>query len=369
MPTVGYVLQKSGQICALEQNAIAIWDGIKQTEIQPVAFCPEYGQLTVILSHRTDIPFYVYPYIQPSFSAPFKTIRQIFEWNSLFKQAGIGLLHANDMFCARSVMLPACLRGIPVLCDVRYQQDVSTLLWLFRHLPKPAGFIFCSHALQEQCAEIIQSACPKADLFVVPNAVNIDDFAYVPKTGNARLRIGIIGSFVLAKGHEDFLDMADLLLKKGYNVQFDIIGDDIYNQGRRSFLEKKALILNLSGHCVFHGYVRDIAEMIQQLDIVVCTSHTEPFARSLIEGMSCGKPVVSTNVDGIPEIVRDRETGFLVNPHAPRELAGCVEQLIRDPELRYRMGEQGRADVTERFSLRSQADALISIYSRYCRIQ
>jgi glycosyltransferase involved in cell wall biosynthesis len=97
-------------------------------------------------------------------------------------------------------------------------------------------------------------------------------------------------------------------------------------------------------------------------DILAFPSHAESFGVVLIEAMAMGKPVVSTNCDGVLDIVLDGTTGITVPPKDPPALAHGLEQLIAHADLRRRMGAAGRVRVLEHFDRNVQLSKLEKIY-------
>ncbi|MGH7860542.1 MAG: glycosyltransferase family 4 protein, partial [Candidatus Binatia bacterium] len=122
--------------------------------------------------------------------------------------------------------------------------------------------------------------------------------------------------------------------------------------------------LRISAEVRFLGYQQRVDDLMNELDVVVSASHVEPFGRTIIEAMACGKPVVATRVGGVPEIVVEGTTGLLVDPGAPRQLADAAERLLRDERLRSEMGANGRKRVIEDFSLESHVEAILAVYER-----
>jgi glycosyltransferase involved in cell wall biosynthesis len=100
------------------------------------------------------------------------------------------------------------------------------------------------------------------------------------------------------------------------------------------------------------------------LDILVQPSRRETFGRVLIEAMASHKPVIATRIGGMPEIVREGETGILVRPEDPRDLAGAMLELLRDPGRRRTMGDAGRRRVETHFGLPQRIHRLQTIYDQ-----
>ena len=171
--------------------------------------------------------------------------------------------------------------------------------------------------------------------------------------------IGMIGNFRACKGHGDFVQAAAILASRHPNVRFVMAGAD---QGTRVETENKVRESGLAEKVAILDSDPAPEKIFAAIDIYVCTSTSEAFSLVVAEAMACGKPVVATNVGGIPEVVGDRETGFLVPPGAPNAVADAVERLLRDEALRHRMGECGRRRVQNEFSLRRTITAHEKLY-------
>jgi glycosyltransferase involved in cell wall biosynthesis len=177
-------------------------------------------------------------------------------------------------------------------------------------------------------------------------------------------KIGIVGNLIPIKGHEDFLRMAALLKDRGTEAEYWIIGEDIHRTGHGERLKQMSRRLGLNDQVVFWGFRTDIAELLNQLSVLVVASHVEPFGIVAVEGMACELPVVATRVGGIPEVIQDGVTGFLVPSRSPDDLAERVALLLFNPELRRRMGKMGRARAESMFSDETHARRISDLYSR-----
>jgi glycosyltransferase involved in cell wall biosynthesis len=119
----------------------------------------------------------------------------------------------------------------------------------------------------------------------------------------------------------------------------------------RARLEAQAAHLGLAEQVHFVGHQQDVRPWLAAFDVCVLSSDWEGMSNAILEAMAAGLPVVATAVGGTPEVVVDGVTGFLVPPRDPQALADAILRLLRDPDLRRRMGEAGRAHVTEHFSV------------------
>jgi len=109
--------------------------------------------------------------------------------------------------------------------------------------------------------------------------------------------------------------------------------------------------LRMTANVHFTGMRSDIARLLCAIDVFALTSVSECFPIALLEAMACGRPAVCTAVGGIPEILNDGETGYLVPPKDPQQLAVRLLDLLSDPRTARRMGRAGRDRVEAEFSL------------------
>jgi glycosyltransferase involved in cell wall biosynthesis len=122
--------------------------------------------------------------------------------------------------------------------------------------------------------------------------------------------------------------------------------------------------LNINPYVLFLGKRDDINKILKISDIFALSSLAEPFGLVNIEAMTARKPVVATNVGGIPEIVEDGENGFLVPPADEHKLSEKIISLLKDERLCRLMGEKGRKTVETKFSLDQMVNKYFSlIYS------
>ncbi|MFC9846235.1 GT4 family glycosyltransferase PelF [Streptomyces sp. NPDC060223] len=128
----------------------------------------------------------------------------------------------------------------------------------------------------------------------------------------------------------------------------------------RERCEALAAELGAGDAVVFEGRVEDIRDAYAAGNVVMLSSISEGFPFTLIEAMSCGRATVSTDVGGVHEAVGD--TGLVVPPREPREMARAALELLRDPARRARMGEAARLRVIEQFTLRQTIDTFRGIY-------
>jgi glycosyltransferase involved in cell wall biosynthesis len=163
------------------------------------------------------------------------------------------------------------------------------------------------------------------------------------------------------KGVQDLLTAAREVVSRNSRIHFVIVGDGPFREEYASASRHAGL----SDHVTWTGLVADpfTAGVYDAADIVCQVSRWEEvFGWVIAEAMAYRKPVVATRVGGIPEVVSDGETGFLVERGNVQELAERLLALSGDPERRRAMGQAARAKVDARFDLRKNIGQLLNVY-------
>lgn len=170
--------------------------------------------------------------------------------------------------------------------------------------------------------------------------------------------VGILGSLLPVKDHATFLRAARIVIDEMPGVRFLVIGDG----PTRPELVALSSELRITANVHFAGTRSDVARLLGAIDVFALTSTTECFPMALLEAMACARPAVCTAVGGIPEMVNDGETGYLVPPKDPRQLAARLLSVLSDPPTAHRMGRAARHRVEAEFDLdRSVAAAQLAI--------
>jgi glycosyltransferase involved in cell wall biosynthesis len=172
--------------------------------------------------------------------------------------------------------------------------------------------------------------------------------------------VGNIAALVPHKGQRDLVDAAAIAVREVPDARFLILG-----QGElRDVLERQIRHLHLEKHVLLTGFRPDALSLLKAFDVFVMSSVQEGLGTSLLDAMACSKPVVATTVGGIPEVVVDGETGMLVDPRNPRQMASAIVRLLRSAAARRAMGEAGRARVQARFTVERMVAETMDVYQR-----
>ncbi len=170
--------------------------------------------------------------------------------------------------------------------------------------------------------------------------------------------VGAVGRLEHEKGHPTLLDAWPAVLRAVPNAYLLVVGEG----SRREALEEQARDLGITGRVIFTGRRDDVPSVTAALDVAVLPSYREAQGLTILEAMALSRPVVASNVGGIPEMVEDGRTGLLVPPHDPDALAAAITRLLVDHPLADMLARAGHDLVHERFCLELMVRAIETLY-------
>jgi glycosyltransferase involved in cell wall biosynthesis len=173
-----------------------------------------------------------------------------------------------------------------------------------------------------------------------------------------RFTVGWIGRMTAIKNTEDVLEAFKALRGRGVEATLCMVGDG----PDRPVLERRAHELGIMRDTLFLGYQQDVAPLYAAFDALVLPSSNEGTPVSVIEALAARTPVVATRVGGVPDVVREGDDGFLVDPGDTDALAERLERLASDPQLRERMGAAARSRVLSRYAVDRLVDDVDRLY-------
>lgn len=293
--------------------------------------------------------------------AAYKRLKQIIEEF----QPDIVHTHAAKAGALGRKAAKAC--GVPVIVHTyhghvfhSYFGSLKTRLYKFieRRLAKQSDGIIAISPLQKEELSTQHRICPADKIKVIPLGFDLGKFQEnLPEKrrqtrstyqlGEDDVAVAIVGRLAPIKNHGLFLDAVELLLKKKIRARFFIVGDG----SEKNAIEERANLLNTTyGNCItLTSWIKDIATFNAGMDIVCLTSDNEGTPVSLIEAQACNLPVISTDVGGVRDILKEGETGFVVPPKDVRSFAEKLELLVTNKEIRKKMSQNGWNFVEEQF--------------------
>jgi glycogen(starch) synthase len=215
----------------------------------------------------------------------------------------------------------------------------------------------CSAAVLIQARRALPQIVPFSS--AIPNALDRPSLLPGPPP-TPSLRLLCLGRLVRAKGFDLALAAFAELVGRFPTARLIVAGDG----PERTALEEQAAALGIGGAVDFYGWVAPdgVPALINSSTLVVMPSRVEPFGLVALQAAQMARPVVATRVDGLPEVVVDRETGVLVEPEDRRALALAIAFLLESPEASRQIGEAARRRAEEVFSWERHVDAYGALY-------
>jgi glycosyltransferase involved in cell wall biosynthesis len=290
----------------------------------------------------------------------------------LFEGARVRHFHVHFANrAAHTAMFVKAVSGIPFSMTAHGQDFMSDLGndELLRELCASAEFV---GAETDYSRDLLAARCPesRSKIFRVYNGIDLNRFPKLEadQRSPATIRFLSVGRLVAFKGFDVLIDACAELQKRGINFDCEIIGDGAL----RAELKESASRQNLRERIHFAGeqsqnYVR---AALRDCDVFVLASApddrgaSDVFPTVIAEAMATGKPVVSTTVAGIPELVANGEAGLLVPPRDARALADAMEQFVRDENLRGDFGRAGRLRIEQKFTIEKTIEPLLERFEQ-----
>jgi len=172
--------------------------------------------------------------------------------------------------------------------------------------------------------------------------------------------LGFVGQLDERKGLRVLLSAFELIQARIPEARLVLAGE-----GRlREMIESQIRAKSWERNVVLAGFIHEVASVMQAIDVLVLPSYWEGFGIVIIEAMACGRPVITTNISSMPEIVDDGRTGYLIPPGDAQLLAEHAVALLRDSALRERMGQAAQRRVAEHFSESQMIERLERLFER-----
>jgi len=267
---------------------------------------------------------------------------------------------------------------VPVICAVRNRHDdisgsdqrflravsrfafVSRASWrAFAHrVPESRGIVVYD-GVEVPTGDVESEH--EADRRAVQLEFNIPDDATI---------IGMIARVDKQKDYETLAKAAARVVTVTASIRFLIVGAHSIEQTQMRHFEqvKRWLAANrVSEYFIFTDFRSDVPRLLRAMDIVVLSTHFEGLPLVLLESMASGKPVVATAVDGVPEVVTDKQTGLLFPHQDDAMLAAHLISLVQDRSLAARLGRNGRSFIQANFNSEQFKRGIVALYNSVLR--
>jgi len=316
--------------------------------------------------------------------------KDLLDLSRLLRRERVDIVHTHGWGTVAIGYLSAKLAGVSVVIHGEHggvhmdsTKKILAQKMLYRLVDST---VTVSQDLQTRLASLFNVS---RDLFCpIINGVDSAKFSAVNGPGQTALKeqygiapdccvIGSVGRLVDWKRHDVLIQAVETLLLQGNDVSLLIVGDG----PSRASLQVLINVKGISHRVFLVGRKENVADFLSAMDIFALTSSSSPsmhatgagrlgasptefegISNALLEAMACGLPVVATDVGGTPEIVSDGQTGYLFAPGDFGTLNDALATLVRDKELRTRMGNSARKSIEDRFSLMTMVHKYQELY-------
>ena len=225
-----------------------------------------------------------------------------------------------------------------------------------RYLLEKSDAVIC---LSESWKTALMKIAPAGKITVIKNAISLPFLSDRQKKENKSINIVFLGLIGERKGIFDLIKVLSRLIAEECNIHLTVGGNGDIKRLINE-IEKNGLKNNVT----YAGWIvgNDKDELMRNTDIFVLPSYGEGMPMTILEAMSYAIPVIATNVGGIPELIKDGETGHLIEPGNLDQLLEKMKKLIEDENMRVSMGKKGRETVEKDFSISEMANKIDDVY-------
>ena len=288
----------------------------------------------------------------------------------LLKREQPDVVHSNDLPTHQIISDAAMRLGLPRVCHHRFSFSGLAIDWFNKYGAE--RHLFVSRALMDElCKSSARLLGSKRA--VVYDGLFLPEQPTEPKRQEARSELGLspqkvlvtfAGQIIERKGVADLLQAWALVDSKVRNhAELLLIGDDLQGNGRYC-MEMQQLATHLQCNARFFGFQKDVGKWLVASDIAVVPSHIEPLGNATLEAMSYALPALGCKVGGIPEVIVHEQTGLLVPPHNPKQLAKAITSLICSTDLRVSYGLEARKRCEQIFSIQAHVKNMLNEYAK-----
>lgn len=367
-PQIAHIMPWSS-VGGTEHATLRLAQALRNGKYEHTIFCPEISGPVAAMFAHAGFEVAEYGAIEPSYRHPRNFLSASRALSKEFRRRGIDLVHCADLLAGYYAGLAGKMARLPVLCQIRCSYPSisardKTFLKAVNHfafVSRDARATFDYKVADDRATVIYDGIDVRAAT---------DDSGAVRRELGISPEVTIIGMVARVAPAKDFPTLvrsAQSVIRRFPEVRFLIVGDhSTVDLNRHHYAEVRQLIaeFDLAQYFIFTDHRDDVERLLNAIDIFVLSTKTEGLPLVILEAMAYAKPVVATAVGGVPELVRDKETGFLHSPGDHEAQANQLSLLVEDKALRHRLGEAGRARAQSDFSRERFANEVSNLYSR-----
>jgi len=293
------------------------------------------------------------------------------------RERRIDVVYANCVRAEMSIGLAARLAGVPSLLYVKGELNNPVIDRLSLMLAAKILF-FCEQNRDDKYPGLVRSCRQKIDILKI--GLNPSVIAEVERRDKSALReelgidpsctnVIVLGQLYRPKGQHLALAALAKLVADFPKVRLYLLGDHVIDDYRpyKDEMDKFIAKNKLADYVRFTGWRRDALDVIALMDIMIHPSLSEGFGRAVLESMSLGKPVIASKVGGLREAIKDGKNGFLVEPGDVDAIERRWRELLADPEMRMRLGQEAKRTVFAEYLIDDKVARLSEIWMEMAR--
>jgi len=377
------MIGEEGFVGGAEIATSRLLSGLKERCVQCAAVVPANSHYWRIL-HERGIRLFPCGLneLKRTFIRGYPVLREISGLRRAIAEFNPTIIHADAPWAA-FFCLPAAKRfDVPVVCALHSYPEAHRAFkrMVFAFLKRyvigrcECFVVFSDHMLEE----VVRRYGFPAEKVCRVN-YGIDEDRITPRMSRAEWRMRndlptdatvfmVVTRIHPEKGIMDLVEAAKLVSEACENIFFVVAGEEVVslleNLGFTAELHRRLETLGIANRFRFLGFQDDVGSILRGCDVLVHPSHREPFGLAVAEASLAGLPVVASSVGGIPEMVVNGGTGFLVEPRNANQLAEKMLLLAQNHGLRREMGERGITRTRARFQMPQMLDDMLEIYER-----
>ena len=336
--------------------------------------CNLDGELVERAKKIEDVKLFDIPFLCREVS-PYRDIRAFLSLYKLFKKEDFTIIHTHSSKAGLLARLAAVLNKTPIVIHTIHGFAFNDFMNIFKRnfyiyveklLAKWTDILITvSNLNKKKIIDLnithenkIKNIYSGIDLNLFTNKRN-NDFRKELNLENNHILLGSVGRLSDQKDPITMIEAFGIISKPFPNAHLALVGD---GELKGKILEKIDQ-LKLNGKVHLTGNKNNPWSVYHSMDLFIMSSIYEGLGRSITEALSCGVPVVCTDVEGVPEIVRDNITGILVPPKDANKLADGIIRTLNDIETAKKMAEEGRRFVKDNFDVNKMVNDIDSLYN------
>lgn len=364
----------TGKVSGAERIMLLILEELAKGRFQNSVVCPAEGELARLVE-ELNVPVNIIEPLQARFTwRPDRLIKYLWsffrvtlQFRAKVAEIQPELIHANSIRAGLIATTATWGMKVPViwhLLDMLPRHPLSTVIRWYAALSSRTHHMAVSQAVARRFDDGVLKAMNASNrVRVIYTGIDLHRFAPVAgerervraELGIApdQFTLGIVGQITPRKGQLELVKAFAQALPQIPGATLLIVGAPLFTQEDHEYLresQRAAEELGVASQVKFIGVRKDVAAVMQALDLLVLNSKAEPFGLVLLEAMACGTPVLATAVDGVLELMEHKVSGWLTLAQDEPALVNALIELGNNVQLRRDILRRAQQDVVPRFS-------------------